>query len=52
MVLGALVLLLGLQPNWLIHYSETTTATLLPARLAIAQTAMVVKPLPKAEIME
>ncbi len=52
MILGALVLLLGLQPNWLIHYSETTMASLLPARLAIVPTAIVVQPLPKTEIME
>ncbi|HEY9895992.1 MAG TPA: proton-conducting transporter membrane subunit, partial [Candidatus Sericytochromatia bacterium] len=52
MVLGALVLLLGLQPNWLVHYSETTMASLLPARLAIAPTAIVAQPWPKAEIMK
>ncbi|MBW4472480.1 MAG: NADH-quinone oxidoreductase subunit M [Stenomitos rutilans HA7619-LM2] len=57
MLLAALIVVLGLQPNWLVHYSETTTKTLISDRLAIAQASVVVKQVVakqtlKAEIME
>ncbi|MBC7969069.1 MAG: NAD(P)H-quinone oxidoreductase subunit D4, partial [Verrucomicrobia bacterium] len=51
-LLAVLIVVLGLQPNWLIHYSETTTAALMNGRLAIAQVATTAKPTPKAETME
>ncbi len=37
MVLAVLIVALGLQPNWLVHYSETTTTELIHASSAIAQ---------------
>ena len=51
MILGVLIVILGLQPNWLIHYSETTTTALIRGQ-AIAQTALVTKPALKAATME
>jgi len=52
MFLAALIVLLGLQPNWLVHYSETTTTALMSDRLAIAQADMATKTTLKAERME
>ena len=52
MILAALIVVLGLQPNWLIHYSETTTTALVPAPLAIAQSATVAQPTLKAATIE
>lgn len=37
MILGALIVVLGLQPGWLVHYSETTATALIHARPAIVQ---------------
>ncbi|XGV96485.1 MAG: NADH-quinone oxidoreductase subunit M [Leptolyngbya sp. BL-A-14] len=51
-ILAVLIVVLGLKPNWLVHYSETTTTALMGGRLAIAQAAMVAKQSPTVEIME
>jgi NAD(P)H-quinone oxidoreductase subunit 4 len=37
LILAALIVILGLQPGWMVRWSETTTATLMPTRSAIAQ---------------
>lgn len=36
--LAVLIVILGLQPNWIAHWSEPTLATLVPTRSTIAQT--------------
>ncbi|MBW4582783.1 MAG: NADH-quinone oxidoreductase subunit M [Tildeniella nuda ZEHNDER 1965/U140] len=50
-LLAVLIVVFGLQPNWLIHYSETTMTALVNGR-AIAQAAIVTKATLKAETME
>lgn len=40
-LLAILIVILGLQPNWIVRWSEPTIATLTPTRSAIAQTASV-----------
>jgi NAD(P)H-quinone oxidoreductase subunit 4 len=52
MILAALIVALGLQPNWLVHYSETTTTALVNERLAIATPATVARVPLKAVTME
>lgn len=52
MILAALIVVLGLQPNWLVHYTETTTTALMTGRLASAQAAVVAKQPLNVEIME
>lgn len=41
LVLAVLIVILGLQPSWLVRWSETATATLMPSPAAIAQTSSI-----------
>jgi NAD(P)H-quinone oxidoreductase subunit 4 len=41
MILAALIVILGLQPGWMLHWSETTTTAVITSRSAIAQISSV-----------
>lgn len=43
-LLAVLIVILGLQPGWIAHWSEPAMTTLIPTRPAIAQTASVAIP--------
>ena len=40
-VLAALIVMLGLQPRWIVRWSESTVSTLVPTQAAITQTSSI-----------